>query len=408
MFCILFSTLKVLAVAMTARQEVRDFHFSTEERVGLEVELSNNRVRFCILSPVFYMINFLAIVGMLSGLRRHSSRTILQSIGRSGDSRCQRSQSLVRMVVILMTARFLRFFFSIIRTLDDFRFEMGRAKIQGEIVIKAASYASGFSKSGDLFHDLKRQRALKTLLSNMMQVSSKDDYQKTYDLSNLDHDDDDDDDEEEEEDLADKDGDIPMGSGHADSVSAVTAASMSASIQLQDRLHSSSQDEGDDGDYGPPSYIFNTSLAERGNNDDLDSSDGGLMAAKRRPAMEQDQDSQTTVRSIKIEQAVEKKSKQRSEKEKWTYTTNPNPQASMMPFLTLLCMPRLLSASEVRTHLAIATVYFMLFSTSGVGSPFALSASNELQLSVVVGGELGGRGRRVGSARGIEERQDSY
>ena len=114
MFCILFSTLKVLAVAMTARQEVRDFHFSTEERVGLEVELSNNRVRFCILSPVFYMINFLAIVGMLSGLRRHSSRTILQSIGRSGDSRCQRSQSLVRMVVILMTARFLRFFFRLL------------------------------------------------------------------------------------------------------------------------------------------------------------------------------------------------------------------------------------------------------------------------------------------------------
>ena len=60
-FQVLLSTLKDVAITMTARQEIKDFRFSFSERVGLEVELSSNRVRiFCrITENSIYVILFL-------------------------------------------------------------------------------------------------------------------------------------------------------------------------------------------------------------------------------------------------------------------------------------------------------------------------------------------------------------
>ena len=61
-FQVLLSTLKDVAITMTARQEVKDFRFSFSERVGLEVELSSNRVRnylVGLLKILFYVVLFL-------------------------------------------------------------------------------------------------------------------------------------------------------------------------------------------------------------------------------------------------------------------------------------------------------------------------------------------------------------
>lgn len=64
-FQVLLSTLKDVAITMTARQEVKDFRFSFSERVGLEVELSSNRVRISYLvglpKTLFYAVLFLSV-----------------------------------------------------------------------------------------------------------------------------------------------------------------------------------------------------------------------------------------------------------------------------------------------------------------------------------------------------------
>lgn len=55
-----------------------------------------------------------------------------------------------------------------------------------------ASYVNGFTKHDDIFHDAKRNKAMKSLLSNMLQMSSQGNHedQRNFDLHDLDEDDD--------------------------------------------------------------------------------------------------------------------------------------------------------------------------------------------------------------------------
>ena len=63
-FQVLLSTLKDVAITMTARQEVKDFRFSFSEKVGLEVELSSNRVRLSssLFRPIIYRLSDYSIL----------------------------------------------------------------------------------------------------------------------------------------------------------------------------------------------------------------------------------------------------------------------------------------------------------------------------------------------------------
>jgi hypothetical protein len=54
--CIFLSSKRKTVISITNRQEIRDFAFTCDERIGLEVEISFNKVRYLCISN--YVYNF--------------------------------------------------------------------------------------------------------------------------------------------------------------------------------------------------------------------------------------------------------------------------------------------------------------------------------------------------------------
>ena len=232
------------------------------------------------------------------------------------------------------------FTFSCYRNLEDFSTEMERARAQNqqgeisELVIKAASYVRGSSKNDDIIHDVKRSRAMKSLLSNMMQAGSQN-YQNNFELRELDEDELDMDDDEL------LDGDANANTAE-DNMSAMTGVS---------GVHSQSMD----GSSALNVEIYIDKQLE--SNDAIDSlylsDEHGMMADKH--YRDSDNDSVSTIRSIQHipshlseQKQTTGKGKQQSKEstEKWNHLTNPFQQV-MRPFLSLVCMPKTLRCSEV-------------------------------------------------------------
>jgi len=204
-----------------------------------------------------------------------------------------------------------------------------------------ASYVNGFTKHDDIFHDAKRNKAMKSLLSNMLQMNSQDNRedQRNFDLHDLDEDDDELDLKEEDRALRDAE----------DTVSAVTAASgtCTASVSVEQALDESSyllQEKDTSRDRS----------RSRGWSDDrerlweADVEGEQLLAGKKQPASwrESDHESQTTVRSIPLppEGSLSKGASVAEKSKQWNYATASN--AALTPFLSLVCMPRVLRRSE--------------------------------------------------------------
>ena len=249
------------------------------------------------------------------------------------------------------------------RSLEDFSKEMGRARAQyqqgevSELVIKAASYVKGSSKSDDFLHDVKRSRAMKSLLSNMMQVGSQDNYQGNFELTDLDEDDLDADDEG-----ARGGGGGGGGGGGAhpteDSISVMTGVSGANSRSM-------------DGSLAPiiDVYTGKQQLESRDVFDSYHGDEHGLLADKKRRDLDNDNESQSTVRSIQhlTTQTNDDKpnptnnnNAAKETSEKWNYLTNPFQQV-MKPFVNLVCMPRTLRCSEVKKNIEENNIYFLKY-----------------------------------------------
>eukprot|EP01035_Chromulina_nebulosa_P024466 gene24466-31861_t len=213
---------------------------------------------------------------------------------------------------------------------------MERARVQyqqgevSELVIKAASYVKGSSKSDDILHDVKRSRAMKSLLSNMMQVGSQDNYQGNFDMRELD---------EDEVDGDDGDGDGDDANAHPtdDNISVMTGASGNYALSLDGSSAANKEAYADQ------------QLESRDVFDCYHGDEHGLLAGKQRRDLDNDNESQSTVRSIQhlpIQTSKEEKPPLIKEtSEKWNHLTNPFQQV-MKPFVSLVCMPRTLRCSE--------------------------------------------------------------
>lgn len=217
------------------------------------------------------------------------------------------------------------------RTLEDFGKEMERARVQyqqgevSELVIKAASYVKGSSKSDDILHDVKRSRAMKSLLSNMMQVGSQDNYQGNFEMRDLDED-------------WDGDGDDANAHPTDDNISVMTGASGNYAPSMDGSSAANIE-----------AYL-EQQLESRDVFDSFHGDEHGLLAGKQRRDLDNDNESQSTVRSIQhlpIQTTKEEKpSLNKETSEKWNHLTNPFQQV-MKPFVSLVCMPRTLRCSEV-------------------------------------------------------------
>lgn len=217
---------------------------------------------------------------------------------------------------------------------------MERARAQNqqgeisELVIKAASYVRGSSKNDDIIHDVKRSRAMKSLLSNMMQAGSQN-YQNNFELRELDEDELDMDDDE----LLDGDANANTAEDNMSAmtgVSGVHSQSMDGSSALNVEIYIDKQLESFDA-------IDSVYLSD----------EHGMMADKH--YRDSDNDSVSTIRSIQHipshlseQKQTTGKGKQQSKEstEKWNHLTNPFQQV-MRPFLSLVCMPKTLRCSEV-------------------------------------------------------------
>mmetsp|Transcript_18961 Transcript_18961/g.25921 ORF Transcript_18961/g.25921 Transcript_18961/m.25921 type:complete len:480 (-) Transcript_18961:321-1760(-) len=298
----LCSTLRTVAVATTARQEIKDYCFQMDSRIGLEVEMSYNRLVCCKVYPDTQAAQYEVALDGAEVLAINGKRVL---------------------------------------SLDDFRSEMDLAKEGATVLIKMASYVNGFTKHDDIFHDAKRNKAMKSLLSNMLQMNSQDNRedQRNFDLHDLDEDDDELDLKEEDRALRDAE----------DTVSAVTAASgtCTASVSVEQALDESSyllQEKDTSRDRS----------RSRGWSDDrerlweADVEGEQLLAGKKQPASwrESDHESQTTVRSIPLppEGSLSKGASVAEKSKQWNYATASN--AALTPFLSLVCMPRVLRRSE--------------------------------------------------------------